>query len=662
MNCFTSITKSIPLSQPCPAGETSKWAKILSFAASMGLFLTGMNAEQGEYSSFELNIHESRTVDSLPPVPKNAGCGLIFFYHVNKVGGRTVQEHLRESTHEYLQLFPNERDWSQALHEIESFLKFDDAIVNIAGDGSWWKTLEIHHGFPGLLFLQQDNRTSDWEKTVTSQGCAFKKVTLLRNPIERLVSNIKWNNVQQDILPMYIRETSNWMTRHLAFNTCNEKLICRWKRRTGFSNSPHMLDKHFLSLIDVLDTFDVVGVMEDLQSFVDDVLGRPVSLISTHQQSYSDGRPYPLTASMYRDVVKKNLYDFRLYWRYAPSVMPLAIERGETMTYEKMRQYYIRNKPVLVKNAAPFLFKNHEDFSSEYVRKNVDPSMKILASHETGRLLIGDLDTTLPKCMDMPDRCVYFKKSKFSYTDLNDEIITKDDDPLRTTLLSGLNRSSFAWKSPNRGIYNIYVSTHGGALPHHHPQRFNLLMEGRKRWIIVDPTTYANSSQLRNFELEDNTGVSVNRKRIRQNVTVNTYKPQDWFQDVISKWVEIPHYDFVQEAGDLFFLPDKFTHGTVDLTRHTIGVIFKGEMTQADTEELSFKHLFKYNDHLPWRHQNNTGDSMKLKNHQLPSSPLLNTIPATQKFEKHLVRKVAGGTAKYFSNRNLDYKYSQKPN
>ena len=62
-----------------------------------------------------------------PVVPPDGGrsCGVVFFYHVNKVGGRTVQEHLKEATHEYLQLFPNGKDWRSATPEIEDFLRFD---------------------------------------------------------------------------------------------------------------------------------------------------------------------------------------------------------------------------------------------------------------------------------------------------------------------------------------------------------------------------------------------------------------------------------------------------------------------------------------------------------------------------------------------------------
>ncbi len=61
-----------------------------------------------------------------------------------------------------MQLFPNEKNWTLALPEIVSFLKFDDAVQNDVGDdGGWyWKTLEIHHGFPGMLHLQRDSKRS----------------------------------------------------------------------------------------------------------------------------------------------------------------------------------------------------------------------------------------------------------------------------------------------------------------------------------------------------------------------------------------------------------------------------------------------------------------------------------------------------------------------
>ncbi len=92
------------------------------------------------------------------------------------------------------------------------------------------------------------------------------------------------------------------------------------------------------------------------EKFRSSIVHRNVSLTLTHKQGYSDkGRL--LTAAMYQTIAANNQYDFRMCWRYAPVAMPLAIERGETMAYEKMHSYYIHNKPALIKNASRFLYR-----------------------------------------------------------------------------------------------------------------------------------------------------------------------------------------------------------------------------------------------------------------------------------------------------------------
>jgi hypothetical protein len=469
----------------------------------------------------------------------------------------------------------------------------------------------------------------------------------LRSPVERLVSNMKWNHVTLDTLE-YANNTANWMSRYLAFNTCNENRVCRFTKRMGISNAPAMSDRAFLSLIEILDGFDTVGVMEDLQAFMDDLLGRRISLVSTHQQDYSR-EPYPLTADMYQNLMKLNPYDFRLYWRYAPAVLAMPTERAEDMTLEKMQRYYLLNKPVLVKGAARLLFRNHADFSSDYVRRHVDPAMKIRSTQNTGRLLNGDVTTTVPACMDAPGRCVYFRMTGFSYEEGEGAIRTDDPDPLRTTLLAGLNRSTFAWTGANSGSYCIYISAHGGALPHNHRQRFNLLTEGRKRWILVDPNAYANASQTEEFELTEDTGLKRNKKnRSRGNFTWEGtgYKPQQWFEDVIARGVDVPHYDFVQEAGDVFFLPGRFTHGTMDLTRRTVGIIFKGGMTEVGTGGLWFP--VQSAAHLPWRPAR--AASLADRGHRLPTP-----LQRGRTGDEATPQRVAGGAAKLFGNEHLDY-------
>ncbi|KAL7544791.1 hypothetical protein ACHAWF_008154 [Thalassiosira exigua] len=587
------------------------------------------------------------------PAPRN--CGVVFFYHVNNVGGRTVQEHLKESTREYLQIFANGPNWAEAVPEVEAFLQFGEGDEGKEGR---WKALEVHHGFPGLLLIRKE--LAAWERKTRRQGCSFRKVTLLRNPVERLVSNMRWNDVELDVQE-YAANTANWMSRHLAYNVCDEGRDCEFKRSVGRSNAPQMTDGAFRSLLDVLDGFDAVGVTEDLQGFVDDVLGRPAELAVTYKQDYEeDDFDFPLAAEDYEEILALNLYDLRLYWRYAPAVLPVSVERAEDMTFQKMQRYYLLNKPLIVRGAGPLLFRNHADFNVEYVRENVDPEMEIDASVNSGRLLNGDVTTTVPECLDMPGRCVYFKKSEFSYEDDDDEgpIETDDEDAVRTTLLAGMNRTTFAWEGPNEGIYNIYVSTRGGALPHNHPQRFNVLMEGRKRWILVDPTAYADQAQVDDFELWEETGLhhihdDEGGDDAGLTWTGTNYKPQDWFRDVIDKGVDVPHYDFVQEAGDLFFLPHKFTHGTMDLTRHTVGVIFRDGILDVGTDGLRFGDESARSEDLPRRPARAPGGSkLAERGHKLPAP---REGRGSTDEEAWGWEWVAGDAARRFKNEQLEY-------
>ena len=134
--------------------------------------------------------------------------------------------------------------------------------------------------------------------------------------------------------------------------------------------------------------------------------------------------------------------------------------------------------------------------------------MVIQATMHTGRLLNDDANTTVPECMNMPGRCVYFNKTAFSYA-MDEPIATEDGDTLRTTLPTGLDRSTFAWDGPQRGTYCIYISSRGwgGTLPHNHQKWFNVLTEGRKHWVLVEPFVYVKVSQTKEFELQEETSL-----------------------------------------------------------------------------------------------------------------------------------------------------------
>lgn len=525
------------------------------------------------------------------PLVETAECGVIFFYHINKCGGLTVSTAVkaRIGAQNYMQFFANSGLWQQNRLKAEPFLQFNGKKL--------WKALEIHNGFPGLHYIQED--LAKWKRIVTDQGCVFKKVTVLRNPLERLISNLKWNHVDtkndKQGVWAWIESRRDWQSRYLLYNICNEKLECHWNKSTADVNTPSLTDEAFNLLVQMLKDFAVVGVTERLHDFIHRLVGEVVvahHIEDKHVQSYDDYE-IPISVDEIPAIVRMNVYDYTLYYTFAPLTLPISIEDASEMTMGKLMRYYLLNKPCLIRNASQHLFHNYKDFSEEYIRKNLDPTMRLWASVNSGRLLVSDYETTLPECMDSNERCVYFQKVSFRRS--NGEITANDHDELRQSLFRGMKEDTFAWKGDLNGKYDIYISKHGGALPHAHGQRFNHVFEGQKRWVLVPPEAYPSMEYQVEFELSKETGAGKRWKEYRAKHNMpewSTYKNTQWFEDYVNVGkVNLTHYDFIQEAGDMFFLPSYVTHGTMDVTPLTIGIILRGQATQLGTSGLDFPHF-----------------------------------------------------------------------
>ena len=57
------------------------------------------------------------------------------------------------------------------------------------------------------------------------------------------------------------------------------------------------------------------------------------------------------------------------------------------------------------------------------------------------------------------------------------------------------------------GTFNFMLSSQGGVLPHHHKATVTTLLNGAKRWTLVDPAAYAGAGvSQRDFENKSQTG------------------------------------------------------------------------------------------------------------------------------------------------------------
>merc|ERR1712232_690054 len=136
------------------------------------------------------------------------------------------------------------------------------------------------------------------------------------------------------------------------------------------------------------------------------------------------------------------------------------------------------------------------------------------------------------------------------------------------------NRSFLRWGNESllpskRSTFNLHLSNQGGAIPHSHHTTLNICMYGAKRWLIVNASDFPDDNARAHFEQIDKM-VEQKSKKVLKN-----YSSQDWFRKEAAELLEklgVPYYDFVQEQGDAVFIPDFWTHATMDLCRETVGV------------------------------------------------------------------------------------------
>ena len=61
-----------------------------------------------------------------------------------------------------------------------------------------------------------------WQDLVESQGCGFARTIVLRDPLDRFLSNVMFNVVPEEKVSNFSTSRANWMSRYLLFNICGK--------------------------------------------------------------------------------------------------------------------------------------------------------------------------------------------------------------------------------------------------------------------------------------------------------------------------------------------------------------------------------------------------------------------------------------------------------
>ena len=148
------------------------------------------------------------------------------------------------------------------------------------------------------------------------RGCKFVKTVVLRDPIDRLVSNMIYNKVFRHNITSFATSRANWLSRYLMYGTCgmyNDEIRCGYNKEGDFTMTPEKFD--FNDVVSIIRDFDIVGLVSDLDWHKEKIMeftgwgGGTQAKISHPTKDKID-----VTRPLLQQMIRENEYDNLLYY------------------------------------------------------------------------------------------------------------------------------------------------------------------------------------------------------------------------------------------------------------------------------------------------------------------------------------------------------------
>lgn len=223
-------------------------------------------------------------------------------------------------------------------------------------------------------------------------------------------------------------------------------------------------------------------------------------------------------------------------------LLPMVEIPAANMSHEYfMENYFLPRVPVLLKQGcANWVFM--QQWTREYLSTE-----------------IGDYACTIARDSRpaySKEKCTlreYFEKYSHLSTMTFEPFDPEADEPLPKFLKSIPLPNTFFEKKHIDAYFFFHANAGGGGLPHCHMDAFNLLQYGTKHWALYDASPEFNPK-----------GWEV-LKQCHEDYGAGTFS-RDWFVDGPDQVRRegITLYECEQEAGDIVFIPEHFSHAILN--------------------------------------------------------------------------------------------------